>query len=110
MHWENEGVGKLYRPYKLSVAVRNAANELVVTSSTDADPRSWLPGKYVAVASLLLPSTLPAGEYAVEVGLFDVAGQRQPLRLAIDSPEKDGWYLVSHIKVKQPSVKPAKAR
>ena len=100
MHWENVGVGKLYRPYKLSVALRNAADELVVTGSSDADPSSWLPGKNVAIASLLLPSNLAAGVYAVEVGLFDVAGQRQPLRLAIDSPEKDGWYLVSHIKVK----------
>ena len=99
MKWENVGVGKLYRPYKVSVALRNAANEIVASTSSDADPRDWLPGKYIAKASLTLPANLKAGEYAVEVGLFDVAGQRQPLHIAIDAPEKDGWYLISHIKV-----------
>ncbi len=100
MTWDNVGVGKLYRPYKLSIELRNAANTVVATTTAQADPRDWLPGKHAASASLALPANLAPGEYSVEVGLFDVEGQRQPLHLAIDAPEKDGWYTVSHIKLK----------
>lgn len=97
MTWDNVGVGKLYRPYKVSIALRNAANAIVATATAEADPRDWLPGRHAVNASLTPPANLPAGVYSVEVGLFDAAGQRQPLHLAIDAPEKDGWYAVSHI-------------
>jgi len=100
MTWENVGVGKLYRPYKLSIALRNEANNVVATAASDADPRDWLPGKHTANALLGLPAKLPPGKYAVEVGIFDAEGERQPLHLAIDVTEKDGWYTVSHFSVK----------
>ena len=97
MTWDNVGVGKLYRAYKVSIELRSSANAVVATATADADPRDWLPGKHTANASLILPANLEAGEYSVEVGLFDIDGQRQPLHLAIDAPEKDGWYTVSHV-------------
>ena len=100
MDWENVGVGKLYRPYRLTVALRNDANQVVATTISDADPREWLPGRHSANALLALPATLPAGQYTLQIGLFDAAGQRQPLHLAISAAEKDGWYTVSQLNVK----------
>jgi hypothetical protein len=99
MQWENVGVGKLYRDYTLSVEVLNAAKAVVATGVVASDPREWLPGKTTATASIPLPASLPPGEYSLSLGLFDTAGQRPPLHLAIDAPDTDGWYSVGKFTV-----------
>jgi hypothetical protein len=99
MNWENVGVGKLYRAFDLSLALRNAAGRAVVIVA-NTDPRDWLPGSRDLSASMRIPSNLKPGEYDLEVALTDPVKQHPPLKLAFDAPENDGWYLVSHVTVK----------
>ena len=42
---------------------------------------------------------LPSGEYTVAVALTDSTNHRRPIKLAMDAPEKEGWYLVSQVSV-----------
>ena len=99
MQWSNVGVAKLYRPYTLSLQLRNAAGEVVASAPAPTDPRDWLPGDYTVPASISIPADLAAGAYTVTLGLFDTAAQRQPLHLAIDAPEKSGWYTVAQVSI-----------
>jgi len=99
MKWANVGVGKLYRPFELHLALRNAAGQTIVTTKTAADPRDWLPGERDVSGLIKIPSSLERGDYSLAVALIDPTKQRKPLNLAMDAPAKEGWYLVSQIKV-----------
>ena len=100
MKWANVGVAKLYRSFKLQVSLRNSAGEAVTTTTVaDIDPRDWLPGERDLSASVPIPVGLSPGEYALAVAITDPANQRRPLSLAMDAPEKDGWYQVSRVVV-----------
>jgi hypothetical protein len=99
MKWANLGVGKLYHPYEIQLALRNAGGQMVAKVVANADPRDWLPGEQDVAVQMPIPTGLPTGDYTFAVGLFDDANQRPPLNLAMDAKAKDGWYLVSQITV-----------
>ena len=99
MHWANVGVGKLHHAFQLQLALANAAGQKIATTTTAADPREWLPGEHEVAASLPIPANLTAGAYTLAVALCDPAGQWPPLQLAMDAPEKQGWYLASQVNV-----------
>ena len=99
MKWANVGVGKLYRPFQLQLSLVNGAGQTVATAIAAADPRDWLPGERDVPAPLLIPASLPPGEYTLAVALTDPANQHSPLQLAMDAPVKQGWYQVSRVKV-----------
>jgi hypothetical protein len=48
---------------------------------------------------LAIPPDLEPGEYTLDVALIDPARQHPPLHLAIDAPEKDGWYTLAKITI-----------
>ena len=100
MKWANTGVGKLYRPYTVQFTLTDSSGKVCFKTDGKADPRQWLPGEHAASESLQLPAPLPAGEYALAVGLVDPAGQRRPFLLAIDAPENDGRYSVSRLTIR----------
>lgn len=97
--WSNVGVGKLYRPYVLRLAVRNPAGQTVATADSKADPRDWLPGDHEATASWQVPSDLQPGEYSLAVSLLDPSNPRQRLHLATDAPSAEGWYTVGRVTI-----------
>ena len=99
MKWANVGVGKLYRPFELRLSLRNAAGQTVVTNRANTDPREWLPGERGVAAVVQIPAGLERGDYTLAVALIDPANQGRTLNLAMDAPAKDGWYLVSRIRV-----------
>ena len=99
MKWANVGVGKLYRPFKLRLALLDAAGQPVCSADAKADPRDWLPGERGLVETLPIPATVPAGTYTLTVALVEPAGQRPPLRLAMDAPEQAGRYAVGKVRV-----------
>jgi hypothetical protein len=99
MKWSNVGVGKLYRPYVLRIAVRDAAGQTVGTADSEADPRDWLPGDHAAAVSCRVPSDLTPGEYSLAVALLGPSNQRQPLRVAIDTPSVNGWNTISRLRI-----------
>jgi hypothetical protein len=99
MKWANTGVGKLYRPYKLQVLLLDAAGKAVCTSDAKSEPCDWLPGERAVSETLAIPATLPAGAYTLAVAIVDPAGQRPPLRLAMDAPEQSGRYSIGKVRV-----------
>lgn len=99
MRWANVGVGKLYRPFRLRLSLLDAAGQQAFDAEAKADPRDWLPGERDLAETLQLPATLKPGDYALTVTLADPSGQRPPLRLAMDAPERSGCYAVSRVKV-----------
>lgn len=99
MEWENVGVGKLYTAYTLKVELRNNSHEVVAETAVATDPREWLPGKSSIATSLQLPASLSPGEYSISLGIFDAAGKRPSLHLAMDAPEENSWYTVGTITV-----------
>jgi hypothetical protein len=99
MKWANVGVGKLYRPCQLQLALKNADGQTVTHSLAATDPREWLPGEHEVSARLPVPANLPPGEYTLAVALADPTGRHQPLQLAMDAPAKQGWYQISRVKV-----------
>jgi hypothetical protein len=99
MQWANVGVGKLYRSYRLQLALKIADRRAVATIVSTADPREWLPGGYEVSARFPIPVSLPPGAYTLAVALSDPTGQHQPLQLAMDAPSRQGWYEVSHVKI-----------
>lgn len=99
MNWANVGVGKLYRPFELRCSLLDSGGSVVFSSTAMADARDWLPGEREITGSLRVPGELKAGDYTLAVALVDASGNHRPLRLAIDAPEKNGWYEISRIKV-----------
>jgi len=99
MKWANVGVGKLYRPFKLCLSLFNAAGQTTVSTNASTDPREWLPGECDVAALMQIPASLEQGDYTLAVALVDPTDQRRPLNLAMDAPAKEGWYLVSHVRV-----------
>jgi hypothetical protein len=99
MKWANVGVGKLYRPFELRLSLRNAAGQTALSTNASADPRQWLPGEHEVTALMQIPASLERGDYTLAVALIDPANQGRPLNLAMDAPAKEGWYLVSQVRV-----------
>jgi hypothetical protein len=68
-------------------------------ANTQADPRDWLPGEHILTQSLAIPATMKPGDYTLAMALVNPGGDVRPFRLAIETPEKDGRYLVSRVKI-----------
>ena len=99
MKWANVGVGKLYRPFELRLSLRKAAGQTVVTNKADTDPREWLPGERDVAEVVQIPAGLERGDYTLAVSLIDPANPKRTLSLAMDAPAKEGWYLVSQVRI-----------
>jgi hypothetical protein len=99
MKWANVGVAKLYHPFDLRLSLRNAAGQTVVTNKANTDPREWLPGEREVAAVVQIPASLERGDYTLAVALIDPADPGRTLNLAMDAPAKDGWYLVSQVRI-----------
>jgi hypothetical protein len=98
---DNRGVAPTYQPYELRVKLTGDRSSWVgVIGRAD---QSWLPGAPIVVQNqLTLPADLPAGRYAVNVGLFDASsGRERPVELALQADLRDsaGYYRVSEMPV-----------
>jgi hypothetical protein len=102
MHWANVGVAPIYRRFNVTLQLRDSAGDPVLTSTVPADLRDWLPGNYTVPATLDLPAGLAPGDYTLHLALLDPTHQRPPLHLAIDAPERDGWYTLTTLSLATP--------
>jgi len=101
MNWSNVGVGKLYRRYPLVVYLLDAKGATVYQQTqADIDVTSWLPGDWSVGATLRLPASLAAGQYALGLALVDPDSEKPAIRLAIDAPHADRLYQVGAVRVK----------
>jgi hypothetical protein len=99
MIWANVGVGKLYRPFVLHLALLDKVGQIVLTAEGKADPRDWLPGEHDIVERVSIPPALPPGEYTIAIALEDPGHPGRRLQLAMNAPETEGRYTVSRITI-----------
>lgn len=70
----NTGFAALYNERPVQLILRNVSTGAVIRLPLNADPRRWLPGSTIRVSqSVVLPSTIPAGTYAMLLALPDAA-------------------------------------
>ncbi|MBW2524983.1 MAG: DUF4832 domain-containing protein [Deltaproteobacteria bacterium] len=101
MSWENLGVAPPYNPFALQVQLTPPAEASAepVMLEASADLRTWLPGTTEVSESLPLPTSMPAGIWALSVGVTGTPGIPM-VRLAIDGRDAEGWYPLSSVEVR----------
>jgi hypothetical protein len=99
MKWANVGAGRLHRPFRLRFFLLDSTGTPAFTADAKADPRSWLPGAFDLTESLMLPSSLKAGDYTLALALMETGALKPTFRLAFDAPDKEGRYEVGKVKV-----------
>ena len=63
-------------------------------------PADLPPGKIHDVDdTIVLPKDIPAGEYALSVGVVGVDATQPVIQLGIEGRDDDGWYPVSKVEV-----------
>jgi hypothetical protein len=87
---ENRGVAPSYNSYKFKL--RLTGNGVVRDIDVNSvDSRAWLEGQIVSGNhAVTLPADLPAGQYAVSIGLFRWDG---PLQFALSASVRDANYF-----------------
>lgn len=99
MKWANVGVGKLYRARVLRLALCDDDGNAAVITDARSNPADWLPGEFDLTEPMKIPATMKPGEYHLALAIADPSNHEPPLRLAMDAPEKAGWYVVSRVTV-----------
>lgn len=90
---ENVGVAPIY--HRLPLQIRLSHGDQHFLFETDADITQWLPGKHQEKFSLSLPADLPAGEYAIEIGID--SAPYSPIYFCTDAPRHNAFYQVGEI-------------
>ena len=99
LKWSNVGVGKIYKKTELQIVLINKAGQRAAVIKGMSDPCSWLPGDFNVTEKIMIPRTLPAGMYSIEIGLVDPKGQMPNFRLAIETPANTGNYKIGDLRV-----------
>ncbi|MFH1070046.1 MAG: DUF4832 domain-containing protein [Candidatus Glassbacteria bacterium] len=100
MDWENRGVAPIYLRHRLAVRFLNEATGDEATVETDADITGWLPGETSYRTTLTVPAGLPAGDYALCIGMLDPYYRTPRIKFPIQGIDSDGWYRLSRVTVK----------
>lgn len=103
MDWANKGVAPFYYNWPLELSLADAAGNIVSKVTSSKDIRTWLPGNISITESINIPSSLPAGNYTLCVGIIDPDTGLPGIDLAISGRRADGRYSLSQVTVEQPS-------
>ena len=95
-HVANRGFGPCYRKYTMRVRLTGDGGRW--EGEIEADTRTWRPGAETVFSAMVRPSGIPAGKYALEIGLFE--GER-PIEWAITEKNRtpDGYYRLCEAEV-----------
>ena len=64
------------------------------------EPKDLPPGEVHDVAdTIALPNDIPAGEYALSVGVVDLNGEQPVVQLGIKGRDEGGWYPLSKLRI-----------
>ena len=96
--WENKGVAPCYKKFQLAIRLKGKKRTQVLL--TKADITTWLPGDTIYDDSVFIPFDMPVGEYEFQVGIVDDQTKTPKVKLAIEGRDKDGWYTISKIEVR----------
>lgn len=95
--WENKGVAPCYKDFVLTIRFKNRNG--VLSFSTDANIRSWLPGDNLYNNSIFIPKNMTVGDYDIQIGIADRQTGKPAIQLANEGKDKDGWYTLGKIRV-----------
>ncbi|MBI2299415.1 MAG: DUF4832 domain-containing protein [Armatimonadetes bacterium] len=96
--WENVGVAPPYHEFVLALRLRDAAQNMVIQTTTTSI-RGWLPGAHEAEFAADLPAGLKAGDYTLSLGVVAPGGRVPVVRLAIAGRDEEGWYPLGGVRV-----------
>jgi len=96
--WENKGVAPCYKDFIPAFRLKSEKSEAVMAIS-DFNLKEWLPGDIIFDDSFFVPSSLPEGNYRLEIALVDRINHRPRVNLAIEGKTVDGWYPLGEVKV-----------
>ena len=118
MKWQNVGSAPCYKPYRVAYRLSNDEGyEKVFVGKVTVN--KWLPGSielfsedffkepkdlppgeiYDVADSLVLSEDIPAGEYALSIGVVGVEKTQPVVQLGIKGRDEDGWYPVSKVTI-----------
>jgi hypothetical protein len=102
--WENRGVAPAYHDYPL---VFRLAGPATIDLSVESGNRKWMPTasaptKFREKYQIMLPNTLPPGQYALKLKLHSPQAQRN-VYLALDREllDADGFYRIADVVVQE---------
>ena len=106
--WENKGSAYMFFPAKISFALISKEGQIVQTcDSKTMIPRQFKPNTAMNFTESIQFSNLPNGEYLLAVGMFPVTNEpviHPYIKLAVELPEKKGWYQLGTIYVSDSAV------
>jgi len=94
---KNIGVAPFYYPWTVEWALFDQAGKMVTLHATDWDIRKWQPGLFSEEAQLTFD--VPPGAYRLGLGIRDPWKNRPAIRFANELPVREGWTILSEIKV-----------
>jgi len=120
MKWQNVGSAPCYKPYRVAYRLSNDQGYAKVffgnptvdkwlpgsielfTEEFFKEPADLPPGKVAEVMdSIILPSNLAPGTYAISIAAVGEEDEKPVVRLAIKGRGEDGWYTLSKLSVVQ---------
>ena len=94
---KNVGVAPFYYPWRVELALFDPSGKMVTLQATTWDIRKWQPGSFSEKAQLTFD--VPPGTYRLGIGIRDPWQDRPAIRLANELTVRDGWTLLSDIKL-----------
>ena len=99
--WENKGVAPIYHAWPLAYRLRSGADQVVAQWISAADLKQWLPGAWHGAEDrVVVPETIPAGSYTLDVAILSEDGRSAFVELAIEGKRADRWYAVSRLEIR----------
>lgn len=99
--WDNTGVAPIYHAWPLAYRLRSGTDHVVAQWISAADLKQWLPGpSHRAEERVVVPETVPAGSYTLDVAILAEDARSAVVDLAIEGKRADRWYAVSRLEIR----------
>jgi len=91
----------IYHAWPLAYRLRSSSDQVVAQWTSPADLKQWLPGPSPRVEdTVVVPETLSAGSYALDVAILSEDALSAHVELAIEGKRADRWYALSRVEIR----------
>ena len=101
LNWKNLGIAPTYENWNVIFEMKNSSNVTVWSGTSRFKPKLFAPSDTgtTVIDSFILSTTIPIGNYKLNLVIKDPNGYRAPLPLAITGRNTDGSYTLKNITV-----------
>jgi hypothetical protein len=100
MVWENKGVAPCYGKYNLVLRFNALeSRQIKMASFENIAITSLFPGRHDLRGKMQLPPDIAKGNYNLIIALEHRVSKKGDVKLAIETKEESGWYLLGSVKV-----------